>query len=253
VINGSRKVLPLYSVGHVPPLTALAASAYSTMLFPEDGDEEGLDRIACAQAICLDWRARFEGGSIQEELPVVRRELFAVLDFARRVPFQKLLSLRQEGMSAGEILTYVLLLDKDCGVDASVRRAVDLTEKFEPVGRRTLMSRWEKFKGVSHLWAAYEYTRAGFRMMPADGTDAAWFNFLKDPRPMLATAGHFRTWATQHVPRKGSVATTLEAASTWDTPSQIGPLPGAAFLDPELLYTGLKPEARELLERYRRK
>ncbi len=250
-ITRSCKVLPSFEILQVPELTALAASVYSTMLFPEN--DQGLDRIACAQTICLDWRARFAKGEIEEALPVVRRELFAVFEFAKRIPFQKLMSLKQEGTSAGEILTYVLLLDLDGRTAASVRKAVALMEKLETVGKRTLMSRWEKFKGVSHLWAAYSGSCSAFQKVGPDWSVAAWMNFMKDPRPVLATAEHYREWGAHHAPKGSRGVPTLEVESTWRTPPQIGPLPEAAFFNPQLLYMGLKPEARELLDRYRRK
>lgn len=244
------KVLPIFSIGHVPPLAALAASVYATMLFPDD--DQGLDRFACAQAIGLDWRARYEVGEIEDVLPIVRRDICTVLDFTRRLPFEKLAALRNEAIFAGQILKFVLLLDRDSRLVASVRKAVTLLVKYQPISSRTLMSRWESFKSVSHLWAAYNDYCSTLEQAGPEWEITAWLSFMKDPRPVLAIAEHYRGWAIQHAPKGSKAVRTLEANLTWSIPVQIGPLPKADFLNPQLLYVGLTPEARELLDRYRR-
>src|SRR2546422_6749783 len=132
--EGCCRVLPFFTIEKVPQLTALAASVYATMLFPDDSQR--LDRYACAQAICLDWRVRFEKGEIEEVLPVVRGELFTVLDFTRRIPFEKLISLKNEAASAAHVLKFALLLDIDTNTTSSVRKAMALTLKYVPVSER---------------------------------------------------------------------------------------------------------------------
>ena len=223
------------------------------MLFP--GDEQGLDRLACAQTICLDWRARYndDGKDVQDDLPVVRRELFSALDFIKRAPFDKLMSLRKEAWSAGHILKFALLLDMDTGTTSSVGKAMALTVKYFSVEKRTLMSRWAEFKGVAHLWAAYSDCCDALQQVGPEWQITAWLSFMKDPRPILAIAKSYRDWAILHTPSGSKGLPTLDRSSTWDIPEHIGPLPTAEFFNRQRLYIGLTPEARGLLDRYRRK
>ena len=250
-ISGGCRVLPWFEIAHVPKLTALAASVFATMLYPDEDQEK--HRLACAQSICLDWRARWEGGDTEDELPVVRRELSAVLDFARRVPFDKLMSLGNEGILAGEILKFVLLMHLDPSQDASVKKAVALVVKFKPVSERKLTSLWAQFKSVSHLWAAYNEQCYRFQLVGPEWQMNVWLSSMKDPRPVLAIADHYRDWAINHVPNRSRDARTLESSQTWRIPKTMGPLPRDDFFNPQRLYEGLKPEARELLDRYRHK
>jgi hypothetical protein len=122
-----RRVLPHFRISGVPPLTAFAASVYATMLLPSD--EPGVNRYSCAQAICLDWRARYAPGDTEDVLPVVRRELFVTLDFIRQISFDKLMTLRKEAYSAGAVLKFALLLDRDQYTTSSLGKAVALTVK----------------------------------------------------------------------------------------------------------------------------
>ncbi len=247
----TRKSLPFFVIEHVPKLTALAASVYSTMLFPDDGKH--VDRFTCAQAICLDWRARYEDGGITDSLPIARGELFSIFNFLEKVPIQKLGSLSEEAISAGQVLKFVLLLDRDPRSAASVKKAVDLLSKYEPINARTLMNRWSQFKGVSHLWAAFNDFGSGFQSVNSDWRAARRFSFMKDPRPVLAIAEHYRNWGTHHESKGSKGVQTLIESQTWATPAQIGELPNEEFFDPQRLYVGLSIEAREFLERYRHK
>lgn len=244
------QVLPFFEIGHVPELTALAASVYATMIFPQA--DQRLDRIACAQAICLDWRARYVRGNIEEELPIVRRELFAVLDLHRRHSFDNLTSFRDEGISAGSILKFVLVMDRDSEAGASVKKAVFLLSQLEPVSERTLMTRWSHFRDVSPLWAAYNDFCGSLQKVGPEWQITAWLSFMKDPRPVLAIAEHYRKWGAQHIPKGSTGNRTLDSQVTWRAPNQIGHLPEADFFNPQRLYVGLTPGARALLESYRR-
>jgi hypothetical protein len=250
-INDSGRVLPFFKIEHVPKLTALAASVYATMLFP--GDEQFTDRFACAQAICLDWRVRYAEGDIKEELSFVRGDLYSMLDFMLRFPTTKITSLRNHAMSAGQILKFVLLLDRDTNQSASVRKATELLNKFEPIENRTIMKRWTQFKVVSHLWAAYNDYRYALKRAGPEWKITAWLSYMKDPRPVLAIADHYRHWGTNHLPKGGKSARTLEGSQTWSMPENIGPLPQADFLNPQKLYVGLTPEVRSYLEQYKHK
>ena len=250
--DGFCRVLPFFQINHVPPLTAFAASVYATMLFPND--EQGLDRLACAQAICLDWRARYnnDGKDVEDDLPVVRRELLSALDFIKRAPFDELMSLRKEAYSAGHILKFAFLLDMDTRTASSVGKAIALTVKYISVEKRTLMSRWAKFKGVAHLWAAYNDFSSALQQVGPEWEITAWLNFMKDPRPVLAIAKSYRDWAVLHTPSGSKRVPTLDSSSTWDIPANIG-LPMTDFFNRQLLYIGLTQEARELLDSYRKK
>ena len=248
------RVLPFFQISHVPPLTALAASVYATMLFP--GDEQRLDRWACAQAICLDWRARYtsDGKDVEDALPVVRSELLSVLDFVKRVPFDKLMLLRNKAYSAGHVLKFSLLLDMDSDTTSSVGKAIALTIKHISVEKRTLMSRWAEFKAVAHLWAAYNDLCVDLQKVGPEWQSAAWTAFLKDPRPILAIAKSYRDWAVLHTPSGSKSVPTLDSRSTWDIPESIGPLPKQEFFNRQRLYSnGLTPDTRELLNTYRKK
>jgi hypothetical protein len=237
-------MLPFFQISHVPPLTALAASVYATMLFP--GDEQRIDRLACAQALCLDWRARYSQENSEDVLPIARHELIAAFDLTRRVSFDKLMSLRNEAYSAGHVLKFALLLDVDSKTTSSIGKAVVLTHKFDPdVGPRTLKGRWAKFKGVAHLWAAYN----DFSVVCQQAEITAWSSFMKDPRIMLAIAKSYRDWAVLHTFSGSKSTSTLDSRSTWNIPENIA-LPVADFFNRQRLYTGLKPEVRELLDRY---
>ena len=247
----SPLVVPIFAIGHLPELSALAASVYATMLFPED--DRAIDRLACAHAVGLDWRARNGTGDVQEAMPVVRHELVACLDFFRRTSYEDLMEQRNAALSVGQLLKLLLLLQKTENLDASLKKAVALLVKLEAVGDRTLMNRWARFKSVSHLWAAYNEYCIGFQNAGADWSTAAWHSFMTNPKPVLAIAQNFRAWAIQQVSKGNTAAPTLEAHLTWDIPDHIGALPNEAFFDPQQLYEGLTSEAKELLGRYRRK
>ena len=249
--DGFCRVLPSFQINHVPPLTAFAASVYATMLFPSD--EQGLDRLACAQALCLDWRARYSQENSEDVLPIARHELIAAFDLTRRVSFDKLMSLRNEACSAGHVLRFSLLLDMDTDTTSSVKKAMAITIKYVGVLDRTLTSRWAKFKSVAHLWAAYNDFSSALQHVGPEWKITAWLSFMKDPRPILAIAKSYRDWAVLHTPSGSKSVPTLDSSSTWDIPAHIGPLPTADFFNRQLLYIGLTQEARGLLDSYRRK
>jgi hypothetical protein len=249
--NKPPLVVPTFAIGHLSELSALAASVYATMLFPE-GDR-AIDRFACAQLVGLDWRARIVTGNVQEAMPVLRHELVACLDFYRRTSYEDLMAQRNDALSAGQLLKLLLLLQKTDSLDASLKKAVSLMVKLEAVGDRTLMNRWARFKSVSHLWAAYNEYCIGFQTVSADWVTAAWHSFMTDPKPVLAIAQNFRAWAIAPVPKGNTAAPTLKANQTWAIPDHIGVLPNESFFAPQQLYEGLTSEAKELLGRYRRK
>jgi hypothetical protein len=245
------RVLPAFKLDQMPPLTAFAASIYATMLFP--GTDEGLERYQYAQAIGLDWRARYGPGSVEEPLPVLRRELFTLLDFAKRFPHAQLAARQTEGISAGYLLKYVLLLDRDTTVEvASMKKAIALLVKVEPVSQRTLQTRWSAFQDVSHLWAALSDFRCNLQKVGPEWAITAWLAFMKDPRPVIATAEHYRHWGVQFQPKGSRGHRVLNSKTAWRTSEHGEPLPTQDFFNPELLYLGLTEETRELLERYRR-
>lgn len=246
----SCRFLPWFKIEELPPLTALAASTFATMLFPDPSDQ--LVRYQCAQVIGLDWRARYGPGEVGEAMPVLRRDLFNLLEFLKRFPNSQLDSRQSEGISAGYLLKYTLLLDRDTTVAvASVKKAIALLVKYEPVSARTLHNRWRIYQDVSHLWAALSDFRSNLQKVSPEWAITAWLSFMSDPRPVLAIAEHYRRWGTAFQPKGGRDHTVLGRTS-WTTPAWVDPLPTPDFFNPELLYEGLSAEARELLERYRR-
>lgn len=243
--------LPWFNLDQLPPLTAFAASVYATMHFPRCDEE--LNRFKYAQAIGLDWRARYAPGEAEESLPILRRELFGLLEFTKEFSQLKLQAKQTEGISAGYLLKYVLLLDRDTTVEVpSMKKAISLLVKYEPVSERTLQARWTAFNDVSHLWAALSDFRTALQKVGPEWELTAWLSFMKDPRPVVATAEHYRRWGTQHQLKGSRGYRTLDPATAWSVPASLGPLPSNDFLNPEQLYSGLTKEARELLERYRR-
>ena len=245
------KVLPNFRIYGVPPLTAFAASIYATMLLPSD--EPGVERYACAQAICLDWRARYGPGNTEDVLPVVRRELFAALDFTRQISFDRLMTLRKEAYAAGLVLKFALLLDRDQYTTSSVGKAVALTVKYIAVERRTIQNRWAQFKEVAHLWAAYNDFSSALAEVGPEWQITAWLSFMKNPMPVLAIAKSYRDWGTRHTPGINKSLSTLDELSTWDIPTDVASLPENEFFSREQLYEGLTEEARGLLQAYRKR
>jgi hypothetical protein len=248
--NETIRGLPDFKISHVPQITGFAASVLATMSFPNDGQE--IDRFTFAQAICMHWRVHHYEGSIEDDLPVRHRELFAVLGFQKRVSFTDLKLLWTSGTYAGNILKYVFLLDQGTTLQASVRKAVALMVKHSPVSSRTLMSQWAAHRNVSHLWSAYNEYCYGFQRVSAAWRTTAWNTFMDDPGPMLAIANHFRTWGIAHAPKGSKGMKTLDASKAWCIPNAFGKLPELDIFNPNRLYEGLTPETRELLERYRR-
>ncbi|MCU0924593.1 MAG: hypothetical protein MUF44_00700 [Hydrogenophaga sp.] len=246
-----QRPLPWYELDQLPPLTAFASSIFATMLFP--GADQELERQQCAQSIGLDWRTRYGPDDVMAHMPILKRDLFNLLEFSKRFTREHLAAKQVEGVSAGYLLRFTLLLDKDTTIEvASMKKSIALLVKFEPVGARTLQSRWHDFRHVSHLWAALSDLRCRFqKISPTWGQDA-WINFMRDPRPVLATAEHYRSWGINFQPKGSSGHHVLDTCETWAVPKHVGPLPSQDFFTPELLYAGLTTEAREMLESYRR-
>lgn len=245
------RFLPGFKIDQLPPPTAFAACTYATMLFPGDGED--LVRYQCAQAIGLDWRARYGPGEVDDPLPVLRKDLFTVLDFAKQFPYENLSARQAEGISAGYLLKYVLLLDRDTTIEvASIKKAIALLVKVEPIKERTLQHRWSVFQDVSHLWAALSDHRNSMQKVDPDWSVPSWISFMKDPLPVLAIAEHYRRWGTAFQPKGSRGHKVLSPDRAWQVPAYVGPLPPQSFFNPELLYQGLTAESRGFLERYRR-
>jgi hypothetical protein len=186
-------------------------------------------------------------------MPVLKRDLFNLLEFSKHFPPEQLAARQIEGISAGSLLKFTLLLDKDTTIEvASMKKSIALLVKYEPVNERTLQSRWSNFRSVSHLWAALTDLRSNFQKLGSEGGVSAWLSFMQDPFPVLATAEHYSRWGVQFRPKGSRGHTVLDTCATWAVPEQAGPLPSQDFFNPELLYTGLTPEARAMLELYRR-
>lgn len=226
----------------------MACSLLATMIFPNDDEEP--DRYKCARLASLHWRVFFEHADVYSPIPVVHHELYSVLQFLQETSFDKLKERFREGVSVGHLLKLIALLDRDSTTSASIERGIYLMTKLEPLGARTIKSRWRRYKNVAPYWAALNEFRYTFSQVAQDWQNGSWISFMKDPRPVLAIANNYRQWATRCVIPNTQGLTILQDATAWTCGGRFGELPTMEFLDPKKLYTGLQPGARELMERY---
>jgi hypothetical protein len=272
-----RILRPVVEADGVPPATQLAASAFATMLFPGDSEEELRKRWSLSHVLALGFRAwrtgdlTLDSQVLKSELIASRAQIFVALDFVRRCSWGEVIERWRRGLVVGDVLRLLIAMHKEEHGSASLERAYfaldkqhrrpDAPSDRRRVGRTTIATYWAELRTVSHWWAGFaDFTKDLKTLMerdpePADSTDVngiALESLLHSPDHIICRSRDYLRCVQAIAPKHSRDTDALLVwHDAWLAPIESIPADCPEFLDPEKSVAGLDEFMKGVLAGYR--